>query len=454
MPLELMPYQQHGADWIARRERAGLLDVPGLGKTAQVIRALDLRRAKRGLIVCPAHLRENWRGEFFKFSHVQRKLSKAANIHDFVAWSRGVFDVLLLSYERATKWAKLIHDHAEPLDFIAFDEAHYLNAPETQRTLAILGPHGDGLGGLAQWACQAFWVTGTLMTNDPANAYNFLRFTNAIKMPYGTFQKRYFFTRTSTYGQRNKPRPDMLAELRALIANNSIRRTFEDVGVELPPIFLTTTLVDGDSEQIRAMLAGAPGLEQAIINAVNQGGLSFLDSQHIATLRRLIGEAKAIPYAEMLLEELASDPTQKFVVMGISRDALITVRDALARKHIWSVLVQGGVSESARVQAIEAFQANPNCRVFIGNMRAAGTGLTLTASARIDILESDWSPAVNDQAIKRIRRIGQTLAQHARFITLARSLDETVNRIVVEKTTNIAMMEDGAMISHAGVQVA
>lgn len=348
----------------------------------------------------------------------------------------------------------MFHEHAEILDFIAYDEAHYMSHLETQRALALLGPHGDGRGGLTQWACQSWWVTGTLMTNDPSNCYTFLRFTNAIKMPYGTFQKRYFFTRTSTYGQRNKPRPDMLAELRALIANNSIRRTFEDVGVELPPIFLTTTLVDGDSEQIRAMLAGAPGLEQAIINAVNQGGLSFLDSQHIATLRRLIGEAKAIPYAEMLLEELASDPTQKFVVMGISRDALITVRDALARKHIWSVLVQGGVSESARVQAIEAFQANPNCRVFIGNMRAAGTGLTLTASARIDILESDWSPAVNDQAIKRIRRIGQTRAQHARFITLARSLDETVNRIVVEKTTNIAMMEDGAMISHAGVQVA
>jgi SWI/SNF-related matrix-associated actin-dependent regulator 1 of chromatin subfamily A len=83
--------------------------------------------------------------------------------------------------------------------------------------------------------------------------------------------------------------------------------------------------------------------------------------------------------------------------------------------------------------------------VFIGNIKAAGVGLTLTASCEIDVLESDWSPAGNAQAIKRVHRIGQTEKVRARFITLANSIDETVNRIVAHKTASIASIEGEAM---------
>ena len=327
------------------------------------------------------------------------------------------------------------------------DEAHYLANLGTQRTTAILGADGSGKEGIVKWAMQSWWLTGTLMTNDPANCYSFLRFSNAMHLGYDAFVRRFFYTRTSMWGQRNSPRPDHLAELQRLITNNSIRRTFEQVGIELPPIFLTTTLVDGDTEAIRLMLAAHPGLDEAIVDAVNEGGLSFLDSQHVATLRRLIAEAKAIPYAEMLVDELQTDETRKVVVMGVSRDALQTVHKVLAARKIWSVLVQGGVSETARQEAISSFQTRPICRVFIGNIRAAGTGLTLTAAAHIDILESDWTPAANDQAIKRIRRLGQIRTQHARFITLAKSFDETVQKIVVEKTRAIAMVQGDSMLS-------
>src|ERR1035437_549681 len=163
MALELFPYQQVGADWLARRERGGLLDIPGLGKTAQAIRAIDLRRGKRGIVICPAHVRENWRGEFQKFSHFERKISKARSIHDFVAFSRGIFDILLLSYEMAVKWTPHFHEHAELLDFAVLDECHYVNNLETKRAKALLGPEGNGAGGLTQWAVQTWCLTGTLL---------------------------------------------------------------------------------------------------------------------------------------------------------------------------------------------------------------------------------------------------------------------------------------------------
>ena len=94
-----------------------------------------------------------------------------------------------------------------------------------------------------------------------------------------------------------------------------------------------------------------------------------------------------------------------------------------------------------------AFQDDPTVRVLIGNIRAAGVALTLTASCHIDMLESDWSPAANWQALKRVHRITQTRAVRARFITLAESFDEIVNRIVAEKTEKIGVLEGQEMFS-------
>jgi SNF2 family DNA or RNA helicase len=446
MALELFPYQDTGANWIATRRRSGLLDEPGLGKTAQVIRAIDLRRSKRGLIVCPARLVSNWIKEHTLFAHMPRKLVRIRNIHDLIAWQRGVFDVAVASYEMAVRLAPLIHDDGETFDFMALDEGHYCSRLDTLRTKAVLGENGNGNGGLAQWAEQTYWITGTLMVNDPAQCYTFLRFVRALELSYGAFLRRYFYTRTTTYGERNTPRVETLPELQMLLANNSIRRTFADVGIELPPIHFTSILVDGDTDEIKQLLRAHPGMDTAIVHAVEQGGLSFLDSQHIATMRRLIAEAKALPYAEMLLDELRADPERKVVVMGNSREALKRVQDYLAKHRIWAVLLQGGVSAAAADAAVTSFQSNPLCRVFVGNIHSAGVGLTLTAAAHIDMLESDWAPKNNEQAIKRIRRIGQHRTQHARFITLARSLDEAVNRVVAEKTKAIAMVEGSAMI--------
>lgn len=415
----------------------------GIGKSAQAIRALDLRRLKRGIIICPAVLRENWRGEFAKFSHMERRICKGVTIHDFVAWSKGRYDVLITSYEMATKWADKIAKLGEVLEFMIIDEAHYLKNPETGRTKALLGPMADGTG-LVMWCEQAWWLTGTAIPNDPIDIYPFLRFAGVMPLSLEQFRKRYFSSRPKAFGSVQTPIKDMVTELQTLIRNHSIRRIKSEIGVELPPIFLTSALVDGDSIELRELLAMHPGLEKAVVLAVEQGGLSFLDAQHVATLRRLVGEAKAIPYAHMLLEELDAG-LDKRVVMGLHRKALMDVRDILTRRGYHAVLVNGDTPEAERIAAVKAFQEDPRCKVFIGNIRAAGVGLTLTAACTLDMMESDWTPAGNAQAIMRVHRLGQVRNVTGRFITLARSIDETVNRVVAEKTAVIANIEGSAM---------
>lgn len=445
MPLPLFRYQDDGAQHVAARQRYGLHDEMGVGKTATAIRAGEYVVGRRGLLVVPAFLRENWMVEYRKFGGFGLRLCKGVDRHAYIAWKRDKYDILITSYELATKWAADIVNEKVRTDFVGFDEAQAMKNSSTQRAKALLGPGFDGVRGIIERANFAWHITGTPMHNDPVDIYTFLQMCNSIGgMTLAAFTKTFFYSQRTAYGSRQAVREDMLRDLQALIRNNSIRRTHKDVGLQLPPIFLTSCVVDGDTQAIADLLREYPGLDTAIERALQQGGLSFLDAQHVATLRRLIGEAKAIPYGEMLLEELHGG-ADKRVVFGFHTDCLTILRDYLVNHGIIAVLVNGDTSERDRIAHKEAFQTRPEVRVFIGNTKVAGTGLTLTAACEVDMLESDWSPAGNAQAIKRIHRIGQTRNVRARFITLARSFDEVVNRIVAAKTAAIAQVEGEAM---------
>lgn len=444
MSLPLFNYQAIAADTMASRDRFGLHDEMGIGKTATTIGAINRIFGQRGMIVCPAMLRENWIKEFKKFSTYDLRLCKGQNIHDFVAWSRGRYDVLITSYELATKWYKDYAKRGEFLDFLAFDEAHYLKNNEANRSKAMLGIEADGNECLVEWASHAWHITGTPMANDPMDIYTFLKFAKAIQMPPREFIKAFFDSSASTYGMRNTVKAEMVPTLQELIYNNAIRRTHKDVGMELPPIWMQEVLVDGDTKEINDLIREYPGLEQQIIDALDEGGLSFLDAQHIATLRRLVGKSKMIPYAQMLKWEMDSGAAKR-VVFGIHTEPLEYLHNYMWRHGYDFVLVNGSTKEADRQDAVHRFMNDPRCVGFIGNIKVAGVGLTLTESSEIDMFESDWSPAGNAQAIKRVHRYGQTRSVRARFITLSKSIDEVVNKIVAGKTAAIAQVEGDSM---------
>ncbi len=318
---------------------------------------------------------------------------------------------------------------------------HYLKSPTAQRTISLLGSKCDGTAGLARWGAQVWFLTGTPNPNDAADCWSVMRFCQATTLSRDTFCNRYFRSKMSSFSESHSPRAEKLPELKQALASFSLRRTKAEAGVQLPPIWLTTTTVDGDTEEIRALLREHPGMEKAVIDAVEKGGLSFLDAQHIATLRRLVGEAKAPAFLELLKEELHNG-LDKVVVFGIHRRGLDHLFDGLTAGGIGCVRLDGSTSEGDRGRAVAQFQQDPGCRVFLGNIKAAGTGITLTAAADIVMFESDWSPAGNAQAIMRCHRIGQTRSVQARFITLAGSIDEHVSAVVARKTAAIAQIHE------------
>lgn len=445
----LYAYQDDGVQFLVSRERCGLHDQMGLGKTAQMIRAADAIQARRGIVVVPAKIRRNTVRQFHLWATRGYKITEGRSVHDFIAWQKGRYHILVTSYEQATKWAGSVYQSGEPIDFVAMDEAHYVKNQDAARTRAILGERYDGSGGLINWAEHVWHMSGTPMANDPLDIFTFLKMCRATTLAQPAFIKRYFYSDANAYGSRQTAKPESYAELMTLINGNRIRRTLKDVGFQIPGIRLDPIIVDGDTTQIINLLKSYPQLSQAIVNAINSGGLSFLDAQHIMTLRRLLGEAKAAPYAHMLLDDLRITGNEKHVVMGLHIDALNFVYNFLRKRNINCVLVNGTITDRQADRNVQQFQDDPTCSVFVGNIKSAGLGTDLFAACRLDMLEQDWTPAGNAQAIKRIHRLGQTKPCFVRFVTLANTFDENVNDIVIQKTRAIAEIEGEPMPAHA-----
>lgn len=441
----LFPYQETGAAWLAdpRNRRAGLWDEPGLGKSAQAIRALDHAKVRNFvLVVCPAAVRQVWVSEFRTFGLIPRRVLKGKGVHDLKLWQSGKVDVLVVSYEFASQ-------HFERLggDFITaiiFDEAHYLKNINSNRTMRLLGPHADGRGALARWGARVWFLTGTPNPNDAADLWSMLRFIGATTLAQDAFRARYYYSKQGAYSTAHEPRPERLAELHQVIRSAALRRLESDVAKDRPPLTFAPPLeLDGDSREVRAMLAEFPGLDQIILAAAESGSLGALDVEtagHVATLRRLLGEAKAVPYADLLVEEIKNG-RGKVITFGIHRKALDIVHGALEAAGIYTVRLDGETSERQRVEAVRAFQHDPDCLSFLGNIKAAGTGQTLTASHNVDMLERAWAPADNFQAVKRAHRTGQTKPVVARFVSLANSFDGVVTAVERRKAAAIARVE-------------
>lgn len=439
MALKPFPYQSQGAAFLAGKHRAGLFDAMGVGKTAQAIVACDLIGARRIVVVCPAVARQVWVGEFRKFSDTPRRITKAAKIGDMHLWLRGKTDVLICSYELATNWAAWFDSPAALCDVVIYDEAHYLKNPHARRTRAALGPKCDGANGFAQWAAHAWFLTGTPAPNDAMDLWPLLRFCGATPLSLDAFVARYLDTSPTLYSVKTKPKAASVPEIRSMISEISIRRTADDVGLELPDIFFPTVTIDGDDKEILAMLREHPGLEEAVTQAVEGGNIAFIDGGHIATLRRLIGEAKAPAMAKVLLEDFQGG-MEKVVVFGLHKNALRHIAGELERAGHKGYVIDGSTKEHERSRAVEEFQTDPQCRWIVANIKAAATALTLTAACELVMFEADWTPANNEQAVKRVHRIGQGKRVRARFFSLAKSIDERVMKSVAAKTEELVKL--------------
>jgi hypothetical protein len=389
--------------------------------TRQAISATEATPSTRVNVICPAILCAEWADEWARCGDVPRSVSVLGAKKQPTPETA---DVVIASYDRASRPEVAGMLAARRNAIVIADEAHNLKTIGTRRATTILGEKGDGSSGLVHRASAIYFLTGTPAPNHVGELYPMLATGQRYSGDYYSFLGDFCVTRETPYGPRVVGYRNA-AGLRALLDGWMLRRTN---AVELPPTDWGEIVV-APEDCSSAHVPGTAGAQ--LKRAIELGDLSAIDSPHLATLRRVTGLAKAKPVARLAAELLTSEPSAKIVLFGIHR-AVIDIIVAELR-DFGVIALTGGTPDAARKRLKDQFQKAPEIRVAVCQMRAAGTGLTLTAANHLWIVEPSWVPADNDQAAKRIVRIGQHRSTSVKMVTLDTSIDRAVNSVLRKK---------------------
>lgn len=454
----LFPYQVEGAQWLSTRTQALLADEMGLGKSAQVIRACDLIGANDILIVCPAAVRINWDREFTRFSPMDRPCHVL-----FTGKDRPRPGVNVVSFDLIAQNEKLRQAlKATRWDVLCIDEAHYLKERSAKRTKALYG-HAQNKG-IMHSATRCWRLTGTPAPNDASELYTHLRSAGVVNEPYWDFVFRFCAGFQADYGYKITGHKNV-PQLKALLSTIMLRRKKEDVMKQLPPITFHNVVVERSDVEldpwffenyhaigIPAFLQNLKDMDTSLKtglkltleghHATFDDSLRLLESyaKSTATLRRYIGLSKVPKICDILADELETKAVEKLVIFAMHQQVIEHLRQRLRKYN--PVTLFGGTPAKKRQENIDKFQNDPRTRVFIGQVVAAGTGITLTKAHEVAFVESSYVPADNAQAAMRCHRVGQTKPVRVRFFTLAGSVDEQVNKILLHKTREITKILD------------
>ncbi len=446
MPMEALPHQLVGARFLSDRNYALLADAPRVGKTGAAILAADDILASRILVITTASGRPVWTRGFKDWSAydlptraVYGALGDISGdrLRLVVAWSEVAKHSQAL---RACKW-----------DLVILDEAHYAKSIDTKRTQAVYGIFRGASRdfGIVDTAARVWCLTGTPIPNAPNDLYPMMRALcpdrlNQVWTPetddafdpahdvtkYDDFLHRYCVVRKKAISRWTKI--DVVvggkneAELKARLDGFWLRRTQADVGIQ-PPVYEMLPIHISDKQR-REMEASIEGAED-ILAAAETGETRGLEMQ-LGTLRRVTGTVKAVGVAEAVSEEFESG-LDKVVLMCWHIDVMEALQDAL--KAFNPVRLDGSTDPKARAYVTHRFQTDPECKVFIGQIVAAGEAIDLSAAAELIFVESSFVPKDMAQAALRITNIGQKRQCRVRVAALEGSVDEAIQAIVIRK---------------------
>ena len=405
----LYEHQDSGASWLSVRSRGYLGDEPGLGKTRTIIEALNRAGVERPLIVAPAIVRSHW-GD------------------TTASYGRGA--PLIFSYDEIMRGGTGMMKRLLGLfgvGALVLDEAHYLKHATAQRTKILLGPDG-----YARRLPVVYLASGTPIPKHvgelwtvvasmfPEVAINHGIRTHAEWLEQFAIMRPMYVRgvrRDKVVGVKNE------TELNEILSAIMLRRTLDDVGLDVPMIDWQVLKLDGTEPFALVDDDNAALLEVSRY----RGALEDIANEpHIARMRRRLGELKVDPVVQMLRSQLA-DSTEKVVVFAHHTDVLRALADGL--RQFGAVRVDGGTSDAARHHALDKFQHYADCRVFIGQNQTTGTGFDglQHAAHRAILVEPSWSNYENVQLAKRLARIGATERRViVQMVSLAGTLDDAI----------------------------
>ncbi len=481
---DLFPHQRAGVAFLKAARRALLADEPGLGKTAQAIRALKALQDSGdqvfpALIVCPNTLKKNWKREFAKWwpdvdvqvikgSATQRRKQFEQPSQVFVinweslrAHSRlaGYGSVALSRCQDCGGHDEKISEnrcevHPRELNQIDFkaviaDEIHRSKEPKSKQTRALWAATGD--------ADFRFALTGTPIANDVLDLWSILHWLSPDEWPSKTrWVDRMVNTMLNAFGGMMVlgVKPHMEQEFYAAINPRMRRMLKKKVLPWLPEMMFERRDIEMSTkqkkayEQMRDMMIAELENGEALTapSALTQTIrlLQFASSYAEMSVNEETGEARVVlaePSCKVdaLMDDIKSGDfgNDSVAVCAVSRQLIELLSAELTKEKIEHGLITGAQNEDERQQAIDDFQSG-KIKWILFTAQAGGVGVTLTAARRLVMLQRPWSLVDHRQALDRVHRIGSEIHDSViitDYVTEG-SIEERVIQVLETKADN------------------
>lgn len=434
--LQTKPYdfQVDGVAFLENTKgRAVLGDDMGLGKTLQVIAWLALHpEALPALIVCPASLKWHWARELEEHAGIKSHVLSGVRTRVLPEDT----SILIVNYDILYRWRGLLQRRVRPNTLI-LDECHFIKSRKAKRTYACqkLGRQVEHLIALS----------GTPIVNAPVEFFTTLNLVAPkVFSSFWKFAFRYCAPKRGFRGRGwNFSGASHLDELHERIKPYLLRRKKEEVLKELPT--KTRTIIPLDLSNRREYQNARDAFllwfknekgAKATEHLVRTGADKLV---RLGALQRLCGVGK-VKSTIHWIENWLHETTGKLVIFAIHH----AVIDRLKTKFPNAAVVTGKVPPKERDAEVRRFQTAPGCRLFLGTLKAAGQGITLTAASTVLFSEFWWTPGDMDQAEDRVLRIGQTADSIGIYYMTGReTIDDYIISILNEKRRVTSMVLDG-----------
>ena len=388
-PLE---HQKVAIEELLKNKKYILADDMGLGKTTSTIIASLEMGAKKILIICPASLKINWQREYQLYSEKTSYVCEGKNYSE-------ESDIVIMNYDII----KNFHDSKDRknsiimksnFDLVIIDEAHYIQNVQAQRTKLI--------NDLVRDIDRLWLLTGTPMTSRPINYFNLL---SLVDSPVAKNWMAYVVRYCSGYQFRVGPRKvwnvmgaSNLEELRDRTGATVLRRLKEDV-LDLPEKIITPVYLRLRSKLYEEVMGDYYNWYEK--NPEESKNLSIQFTK-LTQVRQVIAEEKTqhtIELAENIVEQ-----GKKVIIFCNFTKSLETIVNHFGKS---AERLDGSMNKTQRQDSVDRFQEDDNVKVFVGNIKAAGVGITLTAAEAVIMNDLSFLPSDHSQSEDRAYRYGQ-----------------------------------------------
>lgn len=436
----LRPYQQSGFNWLQVLDELKwggcLADDMGLGKTLQAICFLQYIKEKHSqatsLVICPTSLIYNWESELQKFAPALKYHIYYGGNRSFSGEHLENYDVIITSYGTMRIDIKELQQHH--FYYVILDESQHIKNPDAQVTKA------------AQLlkAKNRLILSGTPLQNNTFDLYAQMHFLN----PGFLGNKEFFKTEFATPIDKNS-NSETAAQLRKLIYPFMLRRTKEQVANDLPDKTETILWCQMDKEQRAVYDDYKNYYRHQLMNKIEEEGMSKVTIYILEGLLRLrqvcdspvlvndeeVNTKESIKLQELLREVQENTGNHKLLVFSQFTEMLTLVKNSFAENRITHLYLDGSTPAGKRKELVEQFQNDNNIKAFLVSLKAGGVGLNLTAADYVYLIDPWWNPAVEDQAIDRTHRIGQTQKVFAYKMICKDTVEEKILQLQQKKKT-------------------